>query len=202
MIDASDVGIIAFASGPGLTQKSQIRNNTVISAGVPAFAAIMFEPLSVAQVGGSTSFAGAAVTNNAFWSAPDSHFDFGLMIGNTPWYANPSIGNGGSVSGNTNAGIATPAYVGLLVDGMTNVSIGTNFISRVAPMVSYPDIARVYNNHCAINGSALAHMGLGHASSSASTSTTGAHACTAPRSPTARVQTGQMTSRPRTKALR
>lgn len=178
VIDASDVGIIAFAPGAGITQRSQIRNNIVISAGVPSFAAMMCEPQSVEAVGGPTSsFAGAAIANNSFWAAPDSHFDFGLMVGALPWgYAHPSVGDGAAVTGNTNAEIPSPMYVGLLVDGMTNANIASNVISRTTPMVNYPSIARTYTNTCGITGDALAHVGT-HATGYAVPNTSGAHSC-------------------------
>ena len=177
VIDASDVGIIVFAPGNPLVQRSQVRNNTVISAGVPAFSALMFEPQSVLAAGGATSsFAGAAIANNMFWAAPDSHFDFGLMAGATPWdYPEPSVGDGAAITGNSNAGISTPMYVGLFVDGMTNAIIAANSIQRIVPMVNYPTIGKTYINRCGVTGDMLAHAANGHASTSAIPYSAGAH---------------------------
>lgn len=175
IIDASDVGIVIFQAGMGMNQASKAIGNTIISAGVPAFAALIFEPETATKAGPSASFSGAAFTDNQFWAAPDSHFDFGVMLGSTQWHEDPSIGNGAAATGNGNAGVPTPMYVGLLADGMTNASVSSNWISRVAPLTVRTG-PYLYSNTCGITGDQLAHNASGHANTPLAF-TQGAHKC-------------------------
>jgi hypothetical protein len=168
VIDASDVGIIALSSGSGKAQHSQILNNTVISAGVPSFGALMLATLPVKLVGAQGSFAGARINNNVFWAAPDSHIDIGLVLGGLSWDPEASVGIGGEASGNSNEGIASPMYIGWQVDGMLQATVQYNTISRTTPRASYPDHPKRYTSSC-LNGDALVDLNpaAGHASGSA-----------------------------------
>jgi len=165
VIDASDIGIIVFAPGGGRTQRSQVRNNVVISAGVPAFGALMLHPEDVPRQGPSTSFTGAALLDNQFWAAPDTHFDLGIVLGGATWDANPSVGVGGTVTGNTNAGVATPMFIGMVIDGMRDVTVRDNVLSRLAPKQSFPDHPMTYPFGCNLRGETMADLtpGRGHA---------------------------------------
>jgi hypothetical protein len=169
VIDASDVAIIVFAV-PGLTQKSKILNNTVVSAGVPAYGAFMLHPMRIEDAGPSNSFAGSSISNNLFWAAPDTHFDIGVILGGTAWDISPSMGVGGAAIGNSNGGIASPMYIGLAVDGMTQASVQQNTITRAVPKSAYPDNPMRYNFVCktaiTTTGDALADLNAvsGHTS--------------------------------------
>lgn len=134
IVDPSDVGIVLFVSGPGVTQHSQARNNTVVSAGVPAYGALVMDPLHKAAYPFNSNFAGATFDNNVFWAAPDSHFDIGIALGTLTWFGDGNVGSGGAASNNGTGGIATPMQVGIAVDGMTSASVQGNRLAVAAPV--------------------------------------------------------------------
>lgn len=182
VVDASDVAIIVFAPGLGRNQKSQVSLNVVVSAGVPAFGALMMHPQRIADVGAATTFNGAVISYNQFWAAPDTHFDIGLVLGGATWDIDPSVGSGASAFGNTNNGIVTPMYIGLLVDGMNGAAISNNAITRASPRETFADIPMVYRFGCNTRTDAVADLtpGLNHASASGLGQTTvnaQVHAC-------------------------
>lgn len=160
IIDASDMGVVVFAPGLGRTQKSQVVENVVISAGVPAYGAFMLNPQNAKSFGATSSFSGAAILNNQFWAAPDTHFDFGVVLGGATWEEAPSVGIGSTASGNTNAGVMTPMYIGILVDAMNNAVVSNNAISRTTPQASFRDNAIVYktNTNCDARGDLVADL--------------------------------------------
>jgi hypothetical protein len=134
IVDPSDVGIVLFVSGPGVTQASQVRDNTVVSAGVPAYGALVMDPLYGPAYPARSSFAGARFEHNVFWAAPDSHFDIGIALGTFTWFAKANVGSGGAATNNTTAGIPTPMQVGIAVDGMVQAKVQGNRLAMSSPV--------------------------------------------------------------------
>lgn len=151
IIDASDVGIIMFSPDLTTPQRSVTTNNIVVAAGVPAFAAYAMDALSHSTFVSRTplSFDGASISNNQFWSAPDTHFDFSLAIGTWPWSDAENSGSKGRFVGNSNMGIATPMNVGIVIDGMVEATVQGNALNRVAPRTSFSDNGTVFQFACA-----------------------------------------------------
>jgi hypothetical protein len=135
IVDPSDVGIVLFVSGDGVTQASVVRNNNVLSAGVPAYGALVMDPLYRSPAyAANSSFAGASFDRNVFWAAPDSHFDIGIALGTLTWFATGNVGSGGTASNNSTAGIPTPMQVGIAVDGMVDATVQGNQLAVTAPV--------------------------------------------------------------------
>jgi len=127
VIDATDVGIILF-EGWTATQKSQVTGNMVLSAGLSAYAAYAMDPLTTGDGGlASYSFAGAAISNNNYWTGGDTHFDIGLAVGTRAWFGNSSSrGIGGSFVNNSTQDIAARVDTGIAIGGMSNVTVTGN----------------------------------------------------------------------------
>jgi hypothetical protein len=134
IIDASDVGIVIFYAY-GTTQKQQssaATGNLVISSGVPAYAAYMFEPYYSLQAPPKHyNFTGANINGNSFWSATDTHFDIGISVGGKAWRSNGDTGKNAAANNNSNEGIATNMQIGIGVDGMTDTNVSGNALSYV-----------------------------------------------------------------------
>ncbi len=161
VVDASDVGVILFASstaaGP-MTQASQVHHNTVVSAGVPAIGALMMDARIAYEVVGTQSFAGASFNNNTFFAAPDSHFDIGLVVGSIPSYEESpaNMASGGSFTSNTTGGIATPMQIGISVDGMWNAQVSSNTVVRAVPLTA-SGTSLPFSFTCATPGAIVVH---------------------------------------------
>lgn len=161
VVDASDVGVILFASstvqGP-MAQASQVYDNTVVSAGVPAIAALMMDARINTEVSGVQPFSGAVIKSNTFFAAPDSHFDIGLAVGSFPSYLESAanLASNGTFTSNTTGGIATPMQVGISVDGMLNAQVGLNTVTRVAPLTA-SGTSLPYTYLCSTPGDIVVH---------------------------------------------
>lgn len=168
VVDASDVGIILFASTTAqgaMAQTSQVHHNTVVSAGVPSIGALMMDARINSEVSGVQSFAGASINNNTFFAAPDSHFDIGLVVGSFPAYLESAanLASGGIFTSNTTGGVATPMQIGISVDGMLNAQVASNTVTRVAPLAA-SGTSVPYTFTCATPGAIVVHTA--HASGS------------------------------------
>ncbi len=153
IVDPTDVGIVLFRASPA--QKSRVYENMIVAAGVSAYGAIAVDPLYEVA---SASFVGMSIENNQFWSSPTTHFDIGIPVGTMGWFfdtGTATVGNGGSVRGNTTAGIRTRMDAGITIDGMTNVTVQANTLVRDA----------VETSNCP-TGDVLAHTNGGHTSGS------------------------------------
>lgn len=176
IIDASDVGIIVFAAGNGISQTSKVFNNVIISAGVPMFSALMLHPAR--DPSNPHPYFNSKISNNKFWSAPDTHFDIGISMGGFPWDGDASaIGYYGEASDNSNNGITTRMNIGMVVDGLLSVSISGNSLLRAPPKVSFSDIGATYIFSCPA-GDNFAHQ-TAHASGALqdSPANTAVHGC-------------------------
>jgi hypothetical protein len=127
IIDPTDVGIVVFTAYPA-TQKTLVTGNVVVSAGNSAFGAMGFDPLQ-GRSPAPPDFTGSSIENNTLWSGPNSHFIIGLAVGSRPWYGSGSIGFGASATGNTTAGIQTEFGAGIVVSGMTSVTVEQNVLN-------------------------------------------------------------------------
>jgi hypothetical protein len=105
-------------------QKSNVQNNTVLSAGNSAFGAMGFDSLQGRSP--NPDFTGASISNNTFWSGPNTHFVIGLAVGSRPWFANGQVGTGAVVVGNTTGTVRTAMAEGIAVSGMWNATVQSN----------------------------------------------------------------------------
>ena len=151
IIDATDVGIVLFRATPA-TQQSQVTSNTIVAAGLSAYAAISLDPLA----GGPTAnFSGSLVASNQLWTAPLTHFDIGIAVGTMPWFANVGgvNGSGANVQNNSTANIITNFDSAMIIDGMINATVVYNDLPRNNVEVS-----------ACPTGGVLADVAGGHAS--------------------------------------
>jgi len=123
VIDGTDVLIVLFRAYPAV-QKSIVRNNTLLSAGNPAYGGITLDPL---QVAGTPDYTGSSVDHNTLWTSSRTHFDVGLSVGTRPWFgANAAIGTGASVTFNTTGNLSMIADTAIAVSGMKNATVQSN----------------------------------------------------------------------------
>jgi hypothetical protein len=149
IVDPTDVGIVVFTAGDTATQQSTVSNNTIVSAGNSAFAALAFDPLWYRSTGSGyvsnntfPSFAGASIASNTFWSGANTHYIIGLSVGSMAWFMDllppPStnapgvVGTGASATSNTTAGITTTMGIGIAVSGMQAATVQSNTFTRAA----------------------------------------------------------------------
>jgi uncharacterized protein DUF4214 len=127
IVDPTDVGIVVFNAWPA-TQQSVVTQNTVVSSGNSAFGAYAFDPLQNRSAG-APDFTGAAISNNLFWSGPNSHFIIGLSVGSRAWFGAGEIGSGAAAIGNSTAGIPTNLGAGIVVSGMDSATVQSNVLN-------------------------------------------------------------------------
>jgi Cellulase (glycosyl hydrolase family 5) len=143
IVDVGDWGIGLFGArnrtAGAATQRSQVRQNRVLSAGTPASVAIGIDPAGLCapdrgglpvpciDLGQERSFAGAVVEDNTFWTGSRTSFDVGLMVGGkTLWGDHGSYGRGVVVRNNTTGGATARANVGIAVSGMYDTTLTGN----------------------------------------------------------------------------
>jgi hypothetical protein len=139
VIDATDVGVVLFRSTPAV-QRSLIRNNRVLSAGNPAYAALAIE--SGTDTGTNPNFTGARVSDNALWTSADTHFDIGLAVGTRPWSGSRSeAGTGVAFTNNTTNGLTAVVGTGIAVSGMYRATVqGNDLRLLVRPIGACPHV--------------------------------------------------------------
>jgi hypothetical protein len=136
VMDASDVGIIQFyTDGLQTTQASKATGNLVISTGVSAYSALMYEPYFDASATKTRSFAGSKFENNTFFAAQGTRFEVGISAGRRAWGSPApyytSYASGGQFTNNTNAGISTAMQIGIAAGYATNMPITGNSLNYV-----------------------------------------------------------------------
>jgi hypothetical protein len=123
VVDATDVELVLFRAYPAV-QKSIVKNNTLLSAGNPAYGGITLDPL---QITSTPSYVGSTVDHNTLWTSSRTHFDIGLSVGTRPWFGtNAAIGTGASATFNTTGTQSMVADSGIAVAGMTSVTVENN----------------------------------------------------------------------------
>jgi hypothetical protein len=125
IVDVSDIGVVLFAA-PGITQHSQIANNTIVSAGISMNAPISSDPSTGNPGGSSLDYSGAVFSNNTFWTGPYTTFDFGIEAGAREFFFLPnknSDGFGATYLNNTTGWLAARVRAGIAVAGMLDVTI-------------------------------------------------------------------------------
>lgn len=139
IVDATDVGIVLFRSSPQ-NQRSQVRFNTVLSAGNSAYGAIGLDGLYDQHT--THQFNGASMSDNVFWTGPDTHFDIGIAVGTRPWFGNRlDPGTGATVNNNTTAGLRAIVGTGIAVSGMLNATVqGNNLLLTVQAISNCPHV--------------------------------------------------------------
>lgn len=130
VIDASDVGIILFATfSDTLVQKSQVTDNTVIQAGNGAFALLGVDPSTGQPAGSTRLFGGSLVADNTIWTAPTAISTFGITVGTYAWFGvGSAIGTGSTVRGNTSGTLSVAAETAIDVSGILNTTVVKNKI--------------------------------------------------------------------------
>ncbi|MBP9738334.1 DUF4214 domain-containing protein [Candidatus Saccharibacteria bacterium] len=145
VLDASDVGIIAYRAHGALAQQSQIYNNKLLSAGNAVFGGIAADPLSLnsqelqtypacmERIAGRTphcDFSGLSFRSNTLWSGYDTHYVIGVSVGTRAWsFFKPdaAVGSGAQFINNGNGSSMIKVIVPLYVSGMNNATISNNF---------------------------------------------------------------------------
>jgi hypothetical protein len=126
IVDATDVGIVLFRSNPA-AQRSLVKNNTILSAGNPAYGGITLDPLSGTD---QADYTGSSVQGNVMWTSSRTHFDIALSVGTRAWFgASARKGSGASVTGNNTGTLSVVADSGIAVSGMLNAYVQTNTIA-------------------------------------------------------------------------
>jgi len=130
IIDATDVGIVIFRH-PFATQRSQVIQNAVLSAGNSAYGGFVADGLF--DFGQTFSFDGAVFSGNHFWTSPNTHFDIGMSVGTRPWFGTRSDpGTGVSFTNNDTVGQLAVTGTGIAVSGMFNATVEGNDLSQVS----------------------------------------------------------------------
>jgi hypothetical protein len=128
IVDVSDIGVVLFAV-PGITQRSRIANNTIVSAGISMNAPISSDP-STGNPGGSVlDYSGAVFSNNTLWTGPSTTFDFGIEAGAREFFFLPnknSDGFGAAYLNNTTGWLTARVRAGIAVAGMLEVTIAND----------------------------------------------------------------------------
>lgn len=149
IVDVGDWGIglygVRSRERGVVAQRSVVRANTVVSAGVPGSVAIGVDavgecrsaalergrPAGVSvpcvEYRDERSFAGARLADNRFWTSGRGSFDVGLLVGGTTyWGEHGGVGRGLAVTGNTTGTIGARVNVGIAVSGMLDVALTGN----------------------------------------------------------------------------
>lgn len=135
VVDATDVGIVLFYAKNA--QKSIVRNNTVVNIGTSAFGGIVADPLQDGKGTKTHNFTGAQFTNNLLWTSGAAHMDIAISVGTRPWFGvNSDKGDGIQFLDNTTGTLSVNAYVGIAIQGMTNVKVQRNNLIRKNPNVA------------------------------------------------------------------
>jgi hypothetical protein len=127
VVDTTDVGIIIFPPSFDGQQRSQVRFNTVVSAGNSGYGAYAAD----ATLGhlDAPDFTGSSVHDNAFWTGGRTHFDIGLAVGTRAWFGSlSSTGIGASFTGNGTGGVGARVAAGVAVSGMSGVTVTGNVL--------------------------------------------------------------------------
>ncbi len=162
IVDVTDLGIVVNGSMDRqevmTRQRSDVRANTVLSAGLDAHVALgadaMGPCLPLPVTGATTSqppvpcldlakprdFTGARIRDNRFFTGSRTSFDVGLMVGGGAMWGDHRITNqapdatnpgarGVEVTGNSTAGITAGVNIGIDVHDMSHATVSANPVS-------------------------------------------------------------------------
>lgn len=135
VIDATDVAIVLFPVSSIVPQASRVTGNTVIHAGLRAQGSIAIDSLFSASGGdapgtASRSFAGGSIDANTLWMGEGVTAQIAVSVGGRPWYgANGLTFTGGSVTGNTSAGLPVRAATAIAVSGALGTTVSGNALT-------------------------------------------------------------------------
>jgi hypothetical protein len=142
VIDATDVAIVVFPVSATVPQASRVTGNTVIHAGISAQGSIAVDSLfaSAGDAPGtaSRSFVGGSIDGNTLWMGGSVTAQIAVSVGGRPWYGSNGLTfTGGSVTGNTSAGLPVRAASIIAVSGALNTTVSNNsFTSVLIPSAS------------------------------------------------------------------
>ncbi len=170
IVDATDVGIVLYRSDPA-TQRSQITNNVIVSAGLSAYGALVADPVNDTP---KADYAGSLVSGNQLWTSDATHFDIAISVGTLPWFSGVggTVGTGANFQNNsTPNGLRANVNTGILIDGMLDATVQGNTLAMDLVQVSqcpsgYVLADSISNSHSGGNlqtyTPAVAHDCIGH----------------------------------------
>ncbi len=162
IVDVTDLGIIVNGSldrqNVMTTQRSQVRANTVVSAGLDAHVALGADamgqclpipvtgtnppqpPVPCLDLAQPRDFTGARIQDNRFFTGSRTSFDVGLMVGGGALWGDHRVTNlapddlhpdarGVAVTGNTTAGLTARVNIGIDVHDMNHATVTANPVS-------------------------------------------------------------------------
>lgn len=134
VIDATDVAIVLFPVSATVPQSSRVTGNTVIHAGIRAQGSIavdsLFGATGDAPGTSSRSFAGGSIDANTLWMGEGVTAQIAISVGGRPWYgANGLTFTGGSVTGNTSAGLPVRAATAIAISGALGTTVSGNTLT-------------------------------------------------------------------------
>lgn len=129
VVDATDVGIVVFRASPAV-QKSTVRDNTVLSAGNPAFGGLVADGLT--GINPNPDFTGTSIDHNTLWSGQNTWFVIGISDGTRAWFGTSSnTGTGASFTYNSTGTLTAYVNTGIAVSGMLNTTVQNNTLNIV-----------------------------------------------------------------------
>ncbi|WP_328996090.1 DUF4214 domain-containing protein [Kribbella sp. NBC_01245] len=128
VVDTTDVAIIIFPPNSEGPQRSEVRYNTVLSAGNSGYGAYAADGLFTKVP--APDFTGSTVHHNLFWTGGRTHFDVGLVVGTRAWFGGRSqSGIGASFTDNTTGTVPARVAAGAAVSGMLDVTVLRNTLT-------------------------------------------------------------------------
>lgn len=133
IINATDVGIVAFAMPTQRVQNSIIRFNTILNLSNSSYGGIVSDGVLNSSGFGSApgSYAayaeGLEFSNNVLWTSNGAFMSIALSVGTRAWFgrATQTI-NGSTFRNNTSNGQVLRVGTGIVVSGAINVAIAGN----------------------------------------------------------------------------
>jgi hypothetical protein len=128
VVDTTDVAIIIFPTNSEGPQRSEVRHNTVLSAGNSGYGAYAADGTLTKAL--PPDFRGSTVHHNLFWTGGRTHIDIGLAVGTRAWFGGSSAsGIGTSFTDNTTGALQARVAAGIAVAGMHEVTVQRNSVA-------------------------------------------------------------------------
>jgi hypothetical protein len=159
IVDITDVGICLFPAYPYINDDSTatsnnsiVVNNQIFNAGNSAFTGINIDPLNWKH----PHYDSTKIKYNLLYTSPSAHMDIGLGVGTRYCFGTCTGGTGSEFSENTSGSDAITCNAGIVLDGMTNVTISNNTIStRLQELINMPEAVLMENSNTVYASGAL-----------------------------------------------
>lgn len=137
VVDATDVGIVSFWTSSEQRQRSEVRFNTVLSAGNNAYGGLVADG-TLSNKSRPPDFTGFVAHDNLMWTSDRTHFDVAISVGTRAWFGqNSATGTGASFLDNTTGMLSARVGTGIGVSGMTEATVlGNTLLTAFAPEAS------------------------------------------------------------------